>query len=136
MSDVRVLLVNNSADEREMYGHMLRRLGFCTLLASTAADGYRLASELEPAAIVTDVRLGGAEDGFELTRRLKAEARTQRVPVVMLTASLFTHDRGMAARAGCDLVLQKPCLPEALVAIVERLVTGQLADDDGLSKSA
>lgn len=118
----RVLLVNDSSDEREMYAESFRRGGFCTLQASTAADGFRLASELPPAAIVTDVRLAGDEDGLRFTRRLKSDARMRHVPVVILTGYVFTHDREAAAHAGCDLFLPKPCLPDVLSKTVAGLI--------------
>ena len=118
----RVLLISDSSDEREMYAESLRRSGFCTLQASNAADGFRLASELPPAAIVTDVRLGGPEDGLGLTRRLKDDERMKTVPVVILTGCVFTRDREAAARAGCDLFVPKPCLPDALSQVVSDLI--------------
>lgn len=119
----RVLLISESPDEREMYAASLRRNGFCTLQAANAADAYRLAAELPPSAIVTDVRLAGSEDGLHLTQRLKQDERTRGVPVIVLTAYLFPHDRDAAARAGCDVFLSKPCLPDSLSQVVSELVT-------------
>ena len=119
----RVLLISNSAGEREMYTDSLRRGGFCTLQARTAADAIRLASELPPAAVVTDDRLG-EETGLQPARRLREDARMRRVPLVMLTAS-FTQDREAAARAGCDLFIAKPCLPDALSNVVAGLIDRQ-----------
>ena len=110
----RVLLVNDSADEREMYAESLRRFGFCTLQASSAADAYRMATELPPSAVVTDVKLMGEEDGLRLTRRLKDDSRMRHVPVVILTGYVFTRASAEAAEAGCDLFLPKPCLPDVL----------------------
>jgi len=117
-----VLLVNDSPDEREMYAESFRRQGFCTLQASTATDAFKLASELPPAAVITDVRLAGADDGLALTRRLKEDDCMRDVPVVVLTGYVFTHDREAAARAGCDAFVPKPCLPDALSAVVEELI--------------
>ena len=105
-----------------MYAESFRRGGFCTLQASTASDGFRLAAELPPAAVVTDVRLSGDENGLQLTRRLKDDERMRRVPVIILTGYVFTHDREAAARAGCDLFVPKPCLPDALSRVVAGLI--------------
>jgi two-component system, cell cycle response regulator DivK len=118
----RVLLISDSEDEREMYAESLQRSGFCTLQASTAADAFRLASELPPAAIVTDVHLEGEEDGLHLTQRLKQDERMKGVPVVILTGYVYTRDREAAARAGCDRFVPKPCLPDALLEVVSTLV--------------
>ena len=117
-----VLLVTDSPDEREMYSESFERQGYTTLQARTAADAYRLASELAPAAIVTDVKLDGLDDGLTLTRLLKQDDRTRRTPVVLLTGYVFTHNREAAARAGCDLFVPKPCLPDALSRLVKRLI--------------
>jgi two-component system, cell cycle response regulator DivK len=117
-----VLLVNDSTDEREMYAEGLRRLGFSTLEATSASEAFTIASELAPSAIVTDVKLAGNEDGLGLTRRLKHDARVRHVPVVILTGYVFAHDREAAARAGCDAFVAKPCLPDALSAVVTHLI--------------
>jgi two-component system, cell cycle response regulator DivK len=117
-----VLLVNDSSDEREMYAESFRRFGFCTLQASSAADAFRLATELPPSAVVTDVKLMGDEDGLRLTQRLKEDARMRDVPVVVLTGYVLEHHREAAAHAGCDLFLAKPCLPDVLSKRVAGLV--------------
>jgi DNA-binding response OmpR family regulator len=125
----RILLVADSPDEREMYAASFQRHGFCTLLAANATDAYRMAAELPPAAVVTDVRLAGSEDGLGLTRRLKQNAEMRGVPVVLLTGCVFTHDREAAARAGCDLFIPKPCLPDALSTVVAGLIQRRGAQD-------
>lgn len=117
----RILLVNDSADEREMYAESFRRFGFCTLQASSAADAYRLATELPPVAVITDVRLTGDEDGLRLTRRLKGDSRMRHVPVVVLTGYVGMH-ASEAAHAGCDLFVPKPWLPDVLSRRVAGLI--------------
>lgn len=118
----RILLIDDSRDEREMYAEWFLHLGYCTLQADTAADGYRLAVELTPDLIVADVALPGSENGLQLTRRLKENAATRSVPVVILTAHVFPVHRDAAASAGCDLFMTKPCAPEALADAVAQLV--------------
>ena len=118
----RVLLVDGSDDEREMYAEYFRRGGFWTLQANNAADALRLASELPPAAIVTDVRLAGIEDGFLLARRLKQDERMRHVPVVVLSAYGSSQDADPAVHASCDLLMKKPCLPDVLCGTVADLI--------------
>jgi two-component system cell cycle response regulator DivK len=118
----RVLLVNDSRDEREMYAEWFRRQGCCTLQAENAAEGYKMASELAPDVVITDVKLTGGEDGLTLTRRLKHDVHTREVPVVVLSGYVFTHDDDAAHRAGCDLVMHKPCLPDALAEAIAKLL--------------
>lgn len=105
-----------------MYAESLRRNGFCTLQADTAADAYRLAAELSPSAIVTDIRLSGGEDGLTLTKRVKDDDQTARVPVVVLTGDVLTRARDAAQQAGCDVFIPKPCLPDSLSKVVARLI--------------
>jgi CheY-like chemotaxis protein len=119
----RVLLVNESRDERDRYAEALRRAGYCTLLADNAVDAYRLASELAPAVVVTAIHLGGADDGFALTRRLKQDEHTRAVRVAILSGHAFQRDRDEAERSGCDAFLLKPCPPSTLARAVEDMVS-------------
>ena len=118
----RVLLVDERIDEREMYAEWFRRHGYCTLQAGNAADGYRLALELSPDVVITDMRLVGDSDGLDLTRRLKQSSETAAVPVVVLSASAFPQDRDAAASAGCNLFVAKPCLPDELARAVSMVM--------------
>jgi CheY-like chemotaxis protein len=123
--EVRVLLVSDSRDEREMYAEWFRRKGYCTLQAATASDGLRLALELAPDIVVTDIKLPGSMDGLELTETLKHDQSTEALPVVILTGCAFERDREHATRAGCDRFLTKPCLPELLGSSIEEVLRGQ-----------
>ena len=118
----RVLLVNSASDEREMYAETLRLDGFCTLQARTAADAYRLATELLPELVITDARLDGPEDGLTLTRRLKLDDLTSEIPVVLLTGAILPGQSYLAARLWSDLLVNKPCTPEALLKLVKPLL--------------
>jgi CheY-like chemotaxis protein len=104
-----------------MYAASLRRNGFCTLQAERAADGYRLATELHPVAIVSDLRLPG-EDGLALARRVKQGEGMPDTFLVLLTGSASSAEREAAAQAGCDLLLVKPCLPDVLSRTVAGLI--------------
>jgi CheY-like chemotaxis protein len=119
---VRVLIVSDSRDEREMYAQWLQLRGDCTLQAGSAADGMRLALELHPDVVVTDARLPGSMDGLALTATLKHDHTTSALPVVVLTGSGFAHDSQDARRAGCDRLLPKPCLPEKLAQSIDELL--------------
>lgn len=117
----RVLLVDSSRDEREMYAEWFYRHGCCALQAATADEAYRLALERVPQVVITDVRLNDG-DGLSLTQRLKQNQRTSRVVVVVLSGYVLPADDEAARRAGCDLVVHKPCLPDALADAVEALL--------------
>lgn len=115
-----VLLVEDADDEREMYAASLQLRGYGILETRNGDDAIRLATQLRPFVIVTDVVLQGTIDGFTLTRSLKDDPRTRDTPVIVLTGRVFEKDRDTAARAGCDLLLRKPCSPDALVRSIRR----------------
>jgi CheY-like chemotaxis protein len=75
-------------------------------------------------------------DGWEATRRLKADPRTRHIPVVALTGhALAGHAEG-AREAGCDAFVTKPCLPDALVAEIKRLLDQQSSKSENKTSSS
>jgi len=118
----RVLLIDDAVDEREMYAEWFRYHGFCTLQASSASDGFRLATELAADVIITDVRLPGGDDGLRLTTRLKTTDSTAHIPIVVLSGYPDRAEIEAATRAGCDRVVPKPCGPDRLAAIAASLI--------------
>jgi DNA-binding response OmpR family regulator len=134
-----VLLVNDTPDEREMYAEYLRSRGYETLEAETVNDGWRMASELGPVLVVTDMVLRGGT-GIDLLARLKTDTRTSGLPVIMLTGRIFELDRVEAARAGADLFLAKPCLPSQLAdeirTTIEKLGEARAAATDRPRRTA
>jgi CheY-like chemotaxis protein len=115
-----VLLVQSHDDSREMYSEYLRHSGLAAIAASNAADALTVAPMAD--VIVTGIRLDGGIDGIELIARLREDARTKHVPIVVLTAFAMQSDRERAERAGCDVFLPKPCLPEDLLREVRRVL--------------
>lgn len=122
-----VLLVENHEDSLEMYALGLRAMGFQPVTARTAADAFARACEINPDVVVSEVRLPG-ESGLELARRLREDARTQHIGIIVMTAD----DRMQAPTSDvvCDRCLFKPCLPNALAAeILDLLMTRRPATD-------
>jgi two-component system, cell cycle response regulator DivK len=114
-----VLVVDDYDDAREMYAESLMVCGF---RVAEAADGLRaieLAQELSPDVILMDLSLPGL-DGWEATRRLKADARTLHIPVVALTGHAMSNALDRARQAGCDGFVVKPALPDVVVAEVRQ----------------
>jgi DNA-binding response OmpR family regulator len=109
-----VLIVDDDNDTSDMYAAGLAVEGFESLLASTATDGLEIAARARPDAVVTDLGLPGELDGLALTERLRHDSRTQAMRIIVLTGSSSEVDRDAARRAGCDLFLTKPCLPDRL----------------------
>jgi two-component system, cell cycle response regulator DivK len=118
-----VLVVDDFADNREMYAEYLRFKGFETVEAATGHDALALANQLLPDVICMDLSLPGM-DGWEATRRLKADERTRHIPIVVVTGHAFDGDGQSALEAGGDRFLTKPCLPAELLASIESLLAG------------
>ena len=117
----RVLLVDDYSDAREMYAEYLEFSGFHVIQAANGADALQRAIEDQPDIILMDLSLP-VMDGWEATRRLKADVRTARIPVVALTGHVLAGVAEGAKKAGCDVFITKPCLPEDLVKEIRKVL--------------
>jgi CheY-like chemotaxis protein len=120
----RVLLVDDYPDAREMYTEYLTFSGFDVVEASNGAEALQRAIETAPDIILMDLSLP-VMDGWEATRRLKADKKTASIPVVALTGHALAGISEGAKRAGCDAFVTKPCLPEDLVREIRRILQVQ-----------
>lgn len=119
-----VLIVEDDLDGRRMFADWLARAGFRVDQAHNGLQALERAIDVLPDAILTDLNIPGI-DGYELTRRLKADPRTTRIPILAVTGyGPFTQDPSRADRAGCDAILPKPCDP----ADVESTLHGLIRD--------
>lgn len=107
-----VLLVDDEADQRDLYRQYLEYQGFRVELAESGFEAVEKALALHPDVVVMDLAMP-ALDGFEATRRLKLLKSTGSIPVVALTAH-GELPREWAADAGCDAFLSKPAFPQEL----------------------
>ena len=117
----RVLLVSDSPDEREMYGHALRLSGYCTLQAPTGEAALRMAQELVPSAVV--ISEGRLRDELSTIRLRSMLDGSPTAPRVVILANYV--GAGELPRAEADdrtRVLMKPCVPEDLVRTVDELL--------------
>jgi CheY-like chemotaxis protein len=116
-----VLVVEDYQDAREMYAAYLQFSGFEVAEATNGVEAIEKTLELIPDIILMDLALPKM-DGWEATRRLKLDDRTKHIPIVALTGhALAGHAEG-ARQAGCDAFVTKPCLPDALVAEIQRML--------------
>lgn len=126
MSSTTILIVEDNADNRDIYTTMLRHHGYVVAEAENGEEGIRLAHELLPGVVLMDVSMPGI-DGLEATRRLKADPRTAAIPVIAVTAHAMQEDRDRARDAGCDGYLAKPVEPRRVLEEVARLLAAQAA---------
>jgi CheY-like chemotaxis protein len=116
-----VLVVEDYQDAREMYTAYLQFSGYRVAEATNGLEAIEKTQELMPDIILMDLALPKM-DGWEATRRLKMDERTRHIPIVALTGhALAGHAEG-ARQAGCDSFVTKPCLPDALVAEIRRML--------------
>lgn len=102
-----VLIVEDNPINRDVLGRRLERRGFIVRFAEDGPSGIKAASEIMPDIILMDIGLGEM-DGWEATRRIKADPQTTNIPIVALTASAFESDRIKSLEAGCCEFDTKP----------------------------
>jgi two-component system, cell cycle response regulator DivK len=117
----RILIVEDNELNRDALSRRLRRQGYDVFIATDGLQGLRLACEVRPHLILMD--LGMPEiDGWECTKRLKAEAVTSAIPIIALTAHAMLGDRQKALDAGCDDFDTKPIDFSGLLEKMDRLL--------------
>ena len=116
-----ILVVDDYADNREMYSAYLKFQGLEVVEAANGAEALERAFERPPDLVVMDLSLPGV-DGWQATRALKADVRTKNIPVIAVTGHALAGATEHAAEAGCDGFLTKPCLPEDLLREIRRML--------------
>jgi CheY-like chemotaxis protein len=116
-----ILVVDDTRDSRELFAEYLRMAGFQTEQAGSGREAIDKAAALRPSAIVMDLEMPEM-DGWEATRRLKADARTAGIPVVALSAHVMEDARKKATEAGCAGFLSKPCYPTDVAKELNRVL--------------
>jgi two-component system, cell cycle response regulator DivK len=117
-----VLIVEQDRHTREMYAEFLLYSGFRVAEAEQADDAWQKVNQLRPAIVTTGIGLPEGHDGCELCERVKTDATTSDIPVVVVTGWVMGGHIERAKRAGCDAVLLKPCPPSTLVSEIRRLL--------------
>jgi two-component system, cell cycle response regulator DivK len=116
-----ILVVDDTRDTRELFVEYLRMAGFQAEQAESGTEALHKAATLRPAAIVMDLEMPEM-DGWEATRRLKADDRTRDIPVVALSAHVMEGARKKATEAGCAGFLSKPCYPSQVSDELNRIL--------------
>jgi CheY-like chemotaxis protein len=122
----KVLLVEDNEMNRDMLSRRLTRRGFEVVFAANGQQGVDLARSEKPDIILMDMSLP-VMDGWEATRRIKADDTMRRIPVIGLTAHAMGGDREKAIEAGCDDYDSKPVEIDRLLGKINRLLN---ADED------
>jgi CheY-like chemotaxis protein len=118
----KILLVEDNEMNRDMLSRRLVKRGYDVVAASDGEQALVAAPRDLPALVLMDIGLPGL-DGWEVTRRLKADPATAAIPVIALTAHAMASDRDQALAAGCDDFDTKPVELPRLLAKIEALLT-------------
>jgi CheY-like chemotaxis protein len=120
----KILLVEDNDMNRDMLSRRLSRNGFEIAIAVDGQQGVQMASTERPDLILMDMSLP-VMDGWEATRRVKADPATAAIPVIALTAHAMTDDRERAMAAGCNDFDTKPVELPRLLGKIKALLDGR-----------
>jgi two-component system cell cycle response regulator DivK len=126
--------VDGDGDTRELYGLVLRSLGFETETVGDVADACARAWETHPDAIATEIRLS-MDSGWKFIQDLQRDPRTRDIPVVIVTSQDQASVRERAEREGCAAFLLKPCLPDVLATTLRDVLTTRVQVHDHIPAS-
>lgn len=117
----KILLVEDNEPSRDALGRRLQRRGYEVVLAVDGQEAVSTARAVKPDLVLMDLGLP-VIDGWEATRQLKADASTQQIPIIVLSAHAMTNDREQALIAGADDFDSKPVHFERLVEKIEDIL--------------
>ncbi|EJW13322.1 two-component response regulator [Rhodovulum sp. PH10] len=117
----RILVVEDTEDNRRILRDLLNHAGFMLIEADDGEHGVALALSEEPDLILMDMQLP-VLDGYRAARRIKADPRLAKTPLVAVTSYAMPGDEEKARAAGCDAYVTKPFSPRALLATVKALL--------------
>ncbi len=115
-----ILLVEDHQDTRQMYAEFLA-IGFDVLTAPDGEQALDTVRRRHPDLVITDLSLPGI-DGFQLIAAVRNDATFREIPIICLSGyGGFAHEQ-RARAAGCDRILQKPCMPDKLAEVAAELI--------------
>jgi len=120
-----ILIVEDNPRNLKLIRDVLQYQGYTTLEAETAEAGITLALERQPALILMDVQLPGT-DGSTAMKALKADASTQRIPIIAMTAQAMKGDQERLLAEGFDGYISKPIAIKEVGKTIEGYLSGQL----------
>ena len=111
----RILIVEDTEDNLRIARDLLSSAGYDLLEATDGAAGVSMAALHHPDLILMDIQLP-LIDGYEATRRIKANPALRAIPIIVVTSYALSGDEDKARAAGCDDYITKPYSPRALLA--------------------
>lgn len=111
----RILVVEDQEDNRRILRDLLDSAGFEMIEADDGQQALVAAEQHRPDLILMDIQLP-VLDGYEATRRIKANPALKSIPIIVVTSYALSGDEGKAREAGCDAYVTKPYSPRQLLA--------------------
>ena len=111
----RILVVEDQEDNRQILRDLLTNAGYDMIEAENGEDGVAIAAAQRPDLILMDIQLP-VLDGYEATRRIKADPELRAIPIIVVTSYALSGDEDKARAAGCDAYVTKPYSPRQLLA--------------------
>jgi len=121
MANELILIIEDNEKNRKLCRDVLQVKGYRTIESETAERGLELARNEAPALMLMDIQLPGM-DGIAAMRQLKADAQTQNIPIIAITASAMTNNRAAMLAEGFDGYQTKPIALKDFFAEVERVL--------------
>ena len=117
----RILVVEDQDDNRQIIRDLLSAKGYELIEATTGEEGLNLATTGKPDLILMDIQLPGM-DGYEVTRRIKANPELNAIPIIVVTSYALSGDDKKAFDAGCNGYVTKPFSPRVLLAKIREFL--------------
>ena len=111
----RILVVEDHEDNRQILRDLLASAGYEMIEAENGEAGVAAATAQVPDLILMDIQLP-ILDGYEATRRIKADPSLKAIPIIVVTSYALSGDEDKARAAGCDAYIAKPYSPRQLLA--------------------
>jgi two-component system cell cycle response regulator DivK len=112
-----ILVIEDQEDNRRIMHDLFTSKGYEVIEAVNGIDGVSVAETYHPDLILLDIQLPGI-DGYEVTRRIKANPKIKNIPIIVVTSYALSGDDVKAFEAGCDAYVAKPFSPRELLAKV------------------
>jgi two-component system cell cycle response regulator DivK len=117
-----ILVVEDQADNRQILRDLLGNAGFDLIEAENGEEALAALAKQRPDLILMDIQLP-IMDGYEATRRIRADPEMKGIPIIAVTSYALTGDEAKALAAGCNAYVTKPYSPRALLAKVREYLT-------------
>lgn len=124
MGEKVILNVEDNEANRKIVRYLFASKGYKVVEAMDGEEGVRMAEQERPDIILMDVQLPRM-DGYEATRRIKANPALRHIPIVAVTSFALSGDDVKAIEAGCDDYVAKPFKPRDLLEKVEQILASR-----------